>query len=276
MSYIIGIDIGGSRTKIIGLKDGKVASAFDVKAGDALTSIYGAFGKYLSENHLKWSDISKVVCTGVGSGVLNEPVYDIPTEKASEFICIGLGGKFISGCDNAVVVSMGTGTAFVSVQGDKITHAGGSGLGGGTIMNLCKKLFGISKFSLIYDLAQKGDIHNIDLSIGDITEQKLSNMEADTTAANFGKLSEVATSEDLSLGLFNMVFESIGTMAAFTAHKQNTKNIVMTGYMPSVSVATPAYRTLEHLYDVKFIIPEYSAYSTAIGAAIYGQNGGVK
>ncbi len=69
MSYIIGIDIGGSRTKIVGLKDGNIASAFDVKAGDALTSIYGAFGKYLSENHLKWSDISKVVCTGVGSAV---------------------------------------------------------------------------------------------------------------------------------------------------------------------------------------------------------------
>ena len=44
MGYIIGIDIGGSTTKIVGLKDGKLVSHDIVRAGDPFTSAYGAFG----------------------------------------------------------------------------------------------------------------------------------------------------------------------------------------------------------------------------------------
>ena len=56
MSVIIGIDIGGSTTKIVGFQkteEGKrLLSPFLVSAADPITSMYGAFGKFLSENSL--------------------------------------------------------------------------------------------------------------------------------------------------------------------------------------------------------------------------------
>ena len=44
---IIGIDIGGTTTDIVGLKDGKILSPVSVKADDPITSAAGALGKFV-------------------------------------------------------------------------------------------------------------------------------------------------------------------------------------------------------------------------------------
>ena len=71
MGIVIGIDVGGSTTKIVGFRDidGKreLISPQLVKANDPLTATYGAFGKFTDENGIKISDIDKVLMTGVGS-----------------------------------------------------------------------------------------------------------------------------------------------------------------------------------------------------------------
>ena len=67
MGVILGIDIGGSTTKIVGLRrDGSVISMLCVHAEDQLTSLYGALGNYLDSNHLALGDVDRVVLTGVG------------------------------------------------------------------------------------------------------------------------------------------------------------------------------------------------------------------
>ena len=115
MEYIIGIDIGGSTTKIVGLEaNGALMGAAMVKASDPLTSAYGAFGRFLEEHGLKLSQVSKVMCTGVGYSFLRDELYGIPACKVDEFRAIGLGGKYISGLDHCIVVSMGTGTFSIS------------------------------------------------------------------------------------------------------------------------------------------------------------------
>ena len=45
MSHIIGIDLGGSTTKIVGLSNGSIIGAAMVRASDPVTSAYGAFGR---------------------------------------------------------------------------------------------------------------------------------------------------------------------------------------------------------------------------------------
>ena len=45
---IIGIDIGGSTTKIVCIDQDKVMMPMQVQANDPMTSDYGAFGKYIS------------------------------------------------------------------------------------------------------------------------------------------------------------------------------------------------------------------------------------
>ena len=46
MGIVIGIDVGISTTKIVGIDDnGKVVSPIRIRATDPVTSLYGAFGK---------------------------------------------------------------------------------------------------------------------------------------------------------------------------------------------------------------------------------------
>ena len=80
MSFIIGIDIGGSTTKIVGLRDGKITGATMVRASDPLTSAYGAFGRFLEDSGMTLEDMDRVMCTGVGSSFLMDNIYGIPTD----------------------------------------------------------------------------------------------------------------------------------------------------------------------------------------------------
>ena len=110
MGLIIGIDIGGSTTKIVGMREGRAVSPIRVKADDPVTSAYGAFGKFLAENQMDIGQVERVMCTGVGSSFVRQDIYGIPSERVDEFRAIGLGGRHISGCGDAIIVSMGTGT----------------------------------------------------------------------------------------------------------------------------------------------------------------------
>lgn len=271
MGYIIGIDIGGSTTKIVALKEHTIAGSARVRASDPLTSAYGAFGHFLDQQGLKLSEIDQVMCTGVGSSFLKEDIYGIPIQKVDEFQAIGLGGKYISGLDHCIVVSMGTGTSVTSVNGEKIEYIGGSGVGGGTIVGLCSKLIGSSSFFHIAELATQGDVSRIDLTVGDITKDQLANMNNRTTAANFGKITDDAGDADLAMGVVNMVFQTVGIIAMMAAKGHHTDQIVLTGSLTRIEAARSVIHDLEELYKVHYIVPERSEYSTAIGAALYGE-----
>ena len=68
MGIVIGIDVGGSTTKIVGFKRGesglsRIEPQF-VRANDPITATYGAFGKFTDENGIAISDIERVMMTG--------------------------------------------------------------------------------------------------------------------------------------------------------------------------------------------------------------------
>ena len=86
MGMVIGIDVGISTTKIVGINNGHVVSPMRVKATDPVTSLYGAFGKYLYDNKIQLSDVEHVMLTGVGAAYISKPVYGLPTSKAGEFV----------------------------------------------------------------------------------------------------------------------------------------------------------------------------------------------
>ena len=105
MGIVIGIDVGISTTKIVGIDEhGKVLSPIRIRATDPVTSLYGAFGKYLHDNHIQLSDVEKVMLTGVGSAYINEPVYGLPTDKAEEFVADGLGARYETKLNRMLVV----------------------------------------------------------------------------------------------------------------------------------------------------------------------------
>lgn len=270
MSVILGIDVGGSTTKIVGFDNNKnLISPMFVKANDPLTSLYGAFGKFTDTNGIALSDIEKITVTGVGSSFINKPLYGVECEHISEFECIGLGGLYLSKLRSAVVVSMGTGTAIVRAEeGRDPVYLGGTGVGGGTLVGLSKKLMGVSNIDAIVELAKDGDLSNVDLVVSDITRKDLPGMSSNLTAANFGKLSDLATKNDLALGLINMIFESVAMLALFASRANEIENIVMTGNLTTLPQAKMIFDSLTGIFNVNYIVPELSNFSTVIGAAL--------
>ena len=123
MKTTIGIDVGGSTTKIVGFtSDGKLIEPMYVRAADPMTSVYGAFGKFTAEGGIELGDIGRVMVTGVGSSFLTKPIYGLECHNTPEFLSVGLGGMYLSGLDDAIVVSMGTGTALIHAEKGEKNH----------------------------------------------------------------------------------------------------------------------------------------------------------
>ena len=268
MGMIIGIDVGISTTKIVGLSEGRVISPIRITAADQVTSLYGAFGKFLHDNHIELSDVEQVMVTGVGSAYIDKNIYGIPTNKVDEFVADGLGARFESGLDKAIVVSMGTGTSFVQCEGDEIRHIGGIGIGGGTLQGLARVMLNTRDPKQIETLAKQGNIHNINLLIGDISKHPLPGLPMDATASLFSKAQYVAPKEDIALGIVYMVLQAIGSAAILSALNSGIKDFVLIGNLTLWPQCKDIYPMLEKFYKVHFHIPEYAEFCTAIGAAL--------
>ncbi len=271
MGVILGIDIGGSSTKIVGLhEDGAVIDMLRVKAEDPLTSLYGALGNFLITHGLTLTDVGHIALTGVGASYVEGDIYGVRTVKVGEFPSVGVGGLALSRREQAVVVSMGTGTSFLwAEKGGEIRHIIGSGIGGGTLSGLSELITGVHQYSLIRRLCQDGDLNNIDLTIGDMSKGKVGTLPPEATAANFAKLAEDATSADKMLGLVNLVLQAIGTMSVLACRNCGTNTVVLTGALTMLPPARAIFDFFTQLYGVEYIIPENATFATAIGAALY-------
>jgi len=270
---VIGIDVGGSTTKIVGFRpDGQLIEPMFVRATDPVTSLYGALGKFTNMNSIELDAISHIMVTGVGSTYITKPLYGIECTHLQEFSCVGRGGLYLSGLSEAIVVSMGTGSAIVhAVAGKEMVYLGGTGMGGGTLTGLSKLLLGMDNVTHVVELASKGDISKIDLRIKDITNKDiLPGMPDFMTAANFGKISDLAAKADIALGIINMVFETVGMLAIFAARTHGTRDIVLTGNLTNIPQAAQIFQNLNTMFNVNFIIPTNSQFGPVIGAALCG------
>ena len=258
MKTILGIDIGGTTTKIVGLDHtGNLLSTLRVQAEEPLTSLYGAFGSYLSGNRLTLADVERVVLTGVGASYVDE------------FSASGTGALAMSGQERAVVATMGTGTAFLwAERGRGVQHLCGSGIGGGTLGGLCRKLVDMERFGQIKKLAEQGDLGKVDLMIRDITPDPAATLDPTLTAANFGNLSEDAAPADLAAGAVNLVLQAIGTMTVLACRCCGSETVVLTGSVTTLSQVKPNFENFQRLYGIRYIIPERATFATAIGAGL--------
>ena len=269
MGIVIGIDVGISTTKIVGIIEGsKVLSPIRIKATDPVTSLYGAFGKFLYVNKIQLQDIEKVMLTGVGSAYINEPIYNLPTEKADEFLADGLGARYETGLSRMIVVSMGTGTSIVKCDGDDINHIGGIGIGGVTLQGSSRLLLNTDDLKQVAKLAETGDVAHINVLIKDISANPLPGLPMDAIASLCGNTKSNASPEDIAIGLIWMVLQSVCSASILSSLGSGIKDFVMIGNLPLLPQCNLVFPATEKLYGVKFHIPKYSEFCTAIGAAL--------
>ncbi len=238
MGIVLGIDIGGSTTKIAGyLESGQRIGTLRVEASDRLTSLYGAIGNFLSTRSIALNDVACFVITGVGAALVEGDIYGIRTERIDEFVAIGNGGLALSGKEEALVVSLGTGTAFVRAGRLGCVHIGGSGVGGGTLAGLSWHIFHENDHGAMARLAEQGDLSKVDLMISDICTNEVGTLPSHITASNFGKITSAASKEDIAMGLVNMVFQTVGMLSVFALKNDKVKDVVLTGSLANMSLA---------------------------------------
>lgn len=265
---IIGLDVGISTTKIVGFKGKVMLSPIRIKATDPVSSLYGAFGKFLCDNQISLSDIEKVMITGVGTEYINGPIYNCCTESVEEYIADALGASYRTSLEDMIVISMGTGTTYIKKCGNQITHLGGFGLGGGALQGLARVMLKTDNIQEISEMSKQGDLSKVDLLIGDISPKPLPNLPMDATASLFAKAQANTRQEDLAAGIIHLVLQSIGSGAIFASLNTQIKDIVLIGNLTLLPQCKTVYPQLEKLYGVKFHMPQNSQFRTAMGAAL--------
>jgi len=262
---IVGIDIGGSTTDAVRLDpDIQVVS---VEANDPIAAAAGALGKLVSDLHHRLSDVTAIAATGGGARLLGDELLGVPVHTVPEITAIGLGGSTLAEKPEALVVSMGTGTAMVAVRGGDIRHVGGTGVGGGTLLGLSKHLLNVARLETLEQLAERGDLSRIDLTVGDVAGGPVGLLPADATASNFGKLSSDVTPEDKARALVNMIAEVIVSLSVTAARASGFNDIILTGKLVRVKPFVERIQVTRALFGLNFIIPPHAEFATAIGAA---------
>jgi type II pantothenate kinase len=117
-------------------------------------------------------------------------------------------------------------------------------------------------------LAMQGDIKHVNLQIGDISAQPLPGLPMEATASIFARAKNDASREDIACGIISMVLQSIGSAAVLAAQGTGCRDMVLIGNLSLLPQCKEIFPALEKLYGVRFHIPKYSEYCTAIGAAL--------
>jgi type II pantothenate kinase len=263
---IVGIDIGGSTTDAVLLHDGEIV-VVTIETGDPFAAAAGALGKLLNTADGALADIRAIAVSGGGARCLGDHLFGVPVVKVPEINAIGVGGSTLAEKTAALVVSLGTGTAIVSVRDSEIEHVGGTGIGGGTLLGLARHLLGVTRLDTLERMAEHGDLGHIDLTVGDIAGGPVGIVPANATASNFGKVRADPSPADKALGLVNMVAEVIFTLSLTAARARLHHDIVLTGKLTRVKLLRERIEAVRSRRGESFIIPPYADYATAIGAA---------
>ena len=146
------------------------------------------------------------------------------TARVNEFAAWGSGCAALLRSHSAapperyLLVSLGTGTSIMLVDGMAVTRVGGTALGGGTLVGLGAQLAGERRFEALAELATKGARERVDLRVSDLYRPGEFPLAGELTASAFGKLARLAADaepprpEDLAQALMGLIGENVALL----------------------------------------------------------------
>ncbi len=181
-----------------------------------------------------------------------------------------------------LLVSIGTGTSALRVEGDRVERIGGSALGGGTALGLGLALTGCRSHRDLARLAARGRRGGVDLLISDIYESAEIPLAAEATAASFGKLARQldpihapapgdppASPEDLAAAIMGLVAENIALLCNAHARQAGVSTIVYGGStLDENPLLVETVQTLTHVLGQTSLVLPKSGYAGALGAML--------
>ncbi len=182
----------------------------------------------------------RVGLTGGGATRLAEAL-EISCLRHDEFAAWGAGARYLahsetlSASSRNLLVSLGTGTSILLMDGQTTVRIGGTALGGGTILGLANALIGTTDFAEVCRLAERGDRPQVDLVVSDIYGPGEIGLPDDLTAASFGKLGLAKEAlggrepENLAAAILGLVGENVGLICAGLSFASNVEQIIFAG-----------------------------------------------
>jgi type II pantothenate kinase len=262
------IDIGASYSKLIMVTDTEHMETRLIK-----TTGFQKTAVQLLHEAKQMYPFNRAIATGGGASHLPSTVEGIRISRVNELQATGAGGLAMSGLKEAIVVSMGTGTAVLQATETKTTHLGGTGIGGGTLIGLSQLLVGETHPEQLEKLAMKGDHTQIDLIVRDLYPEGISNLLPWFTASNFGKIVGTHSKADLSAAIHELVAQTIGIVISLIATKTKIEDIVLVGASTKNSYLIHLITVITQMRGLKVTIPKNAEFATAYGAMLIQENG---
>lgn len=257
---VIGIDMGASAVKIAALEGDRIVLTHYEPGREADVPAL------LSRLGINPASAERVAVTGLSAPKAGLEALGCTPEYLSEPAAIGAGAQWLTGRDNLVVASIGTGTAFVHAKGGEYRHLCGTGVGGGTLRGLAQRVLGMADMRAFDALALSGDTRRVDLQIGDFVES-YGQLDPYLTASNLARLDGTATDADWAAGLTNLVLQVIGTMSMMALNGARAEAVAVIGAMAGTAASRANFANFTRAYGLEFLIPEHCECATAIGAA---------
>lgn len=269
VSLHIGIDAGGSLTKIVSIRDGQREFR--------MTDLDGAV-----EMARTLSDCDGVYLTGCRAGTVESHLsagLKDRIHRRDELEAFWAGAQEMLSdegrpSDSFVLVAFGTGTSVFTVSQGKGARTAGTGVGGGTLTGLSHLMLGTDDFESIMELASQGNRHRVDLMVRDLyPDAATSPVLNELTAANFGsKYISQAARQDIASAILQLVVETIAVISIQVARAQRIDTIVVAGSPPRHPLVRERFRELGTLLGHDFFaFLEHGPYCGALGAIIAGK-----
>jgi len=208
-----------------------------------------------------------IAVTGVGSRRLPPRLCGLDVRRVSEITAIGRGGIGLGGGTEALVASLGTGTAMVSVRTGEMRHVTpGNGVGGGTLLGLGRALLGTDDVAELARLAERGDRTRLDITIGEVVGGPLGVLPADGTASNFAKYAAGARREDVAAALLNLVAEVVLWTVLLGLQASGQARAILTGKLLLVGPVRRRIDQIGALLGGVLVVPPHAEVASALGA----------
>lgn len=267
----VGLDFGASLVKIA-RENGRGAVDYQLLPRSHAEAVL---------EELTRSGVARVGVTGAGAGRwrLSLATAGVDARAVDEFSAWARGAEDLlaeQGSERRspyLLVSIGTGTSVVRVRPDSVHRAGGTALGGGTLLGLARGLLGSTDFAAIVALAAAGNREEVDLRLADLYPDGGIPLPPEATASNFGKLAarledgDPPAPEHLARGLMGLVGENIGLLCAGLARAEQLDQLVFGG---ATLRANPTLRSIlarvAQAFGLRAVFLERGEFTGARGA----------
>ena len=274
---IAAIDFGNSNTDLVAIIDGELQifhqPHVDLPNVELVRSL-------LRQARIDQSLLTNLVVTGGHHQRLPDVIDGIAVTPVNEVTAIGRGGQALAALEPTsaqplLIVSGGSGVAYIRAQGKACQHVTGTGVGGGALVGLAHLLLDTTSAAEIDALAQQGDPNCVDLPLPEVVSGPIGNLPPDTTAVNFGRLMRAHAQYsrmDLAAALVTLVAQVVATIAINAARAHSAERIVAVGHLTDMASMRRAIARTGAFFGQPIETPQPAGHATALGALLHWAN----